>query len=135
MIPIADLRKIARARLKDAEVLLDAKRHDGGLYLCGYAVEVALKARVCRALRWASFPETDTEFRHFRSLKTHSLEVLLRFSGVESKIKSKFLAEWSAVANWDPAARYRLNQTVTPKTKRNDLKIMINSTKRLLRAL
>jgi HEPN domain-containing protein len=135
MIPVTDLRKLARARLRDAEVLLKAKRHDGGLYLCGYAIELALKAKICRTLHWTGFPETDAEFRAFRSLKTHSLEILLRFSGAEAKIKSCFFAEWSAVANWDPEARYSLNRTKTATAKRADLKTMINSTKKLLAAL
>jgi hypothetical protein len=42
MITTKDLRSIAKARLKDAEVLSDAKRYDGAVYLCGYAVEINL---------------------------------------------------------------------------------------------
>lgn len=48
MIPKADLKATARARLRDAQVLLRGKRLDGAVYLCGYAVEIALKARICR---------------------------------------------------------------------------------------
>ena len=47
----AELRKIAKARLKDAEALLAAHRYDGAIYLCGYAVELALKARICQTLK------------------------------------------------------------------------------------
>jgi hypothetical protein len=35
----ADLKGMARVRLKDAEVLLLARRFDGAAYLCGYAIE------------------------------------------------------------------------------------------------
>jgi hypothetical protein len=35
MISTKDLRAIARARLRDAEVLLAAKRFDGAFYTCG----------------------------------------------------------------------------------------------------
>ena len=52
MISAIDLRSIARARLRDAQILLQAKRFDGAFYLCGHAVEVALKARICRTLEW-----------------------------------------------------------------------------------
>jgi len=48
----SDLQKIARARLRDADVLYRAQRYDGAIYLCGYAVEIALKARICKALAW-----------------------------------------------------------------------------------
>ena len=44
MISVAELDIIDRARIEDAEALLTAGRFDGATYLCGYAVEVALKA-------------------------------------------------------------------------------------------
>lgn len=49
----SDLRKLARGRLLDAVTLLKAKRYHGAFYLCGYAVEYALKARICATMRWA----------------------------------------------------------------------------------
>jgi hypothetical protein len=45
VIPVAELDKLAKARLDDARALLAANRFDGATYLCGYAVELALKAR------------------------------------------------------------------------------------------
>src|SRR6266705_6388973 len=58
-------------------------------------------------LKWSGFPETANEFRNLQSLKTHNLEVLLRLSGVEGRVKSKYLAEWSVVLNWNPEKRYQ----------------------------
>jgi HEPN domain-containing protein len=58
MISTKDLRAIARARLRDAQVLLKAERFDGAFYLSGYAVELALKARICRTLKWRATPST-----------------------------------------------------------------------------
>jgi HEPN domain-containing protein len=107
MISTKDLRAIARARLRDARVLLRSKRFDGAFYLCGYAVELALKARICRTLKWQGFPATGQEFNGFQSLKTHDLEVLLRFSGFEGRVKAKYLAEWSEVLKWHPEKRYQ----------------------------
>jgi len=83
MIATRDLRTIVRARLRDAQVLLRAKRFDGAWYLCGYAVELALKARICRTLKWPGFPESAQDFKGLQSVKTHDLDILLRFSGVE----------------------------------------------------
>jgi hypothetical protein len=105
MISTSDLKAIARARLDDARVL--GKRFDGAVYLSGYSVEVALKARICRTLKWNGFPDTAAEFKGLQSIKTHDLEILLRLSGVEGRIKTKFLAEWSLVLDWDPEKRYR----------------------------
>lgn len=131
MIPARELKRIAQARLKDSEVLNRARRYDGAVYLCGYAVETALKARICRTLKWPGFPSTKAEFQTLQSFKTHALDVLLSLSGVEVKIKTRFLAEWSYVTRWDPEVRYKPIGTAT----RNDAVNMINSAKTLLRQL
>jgi hypothetical protein len=69
MIPRRELRRLAFARLKDARALYAAGRYDAALYLCGYAVEIALKARICRTLRWEGFPQTRKQFRALRQLQ------------------------------------------------------------------
>jgi hypothetical protein len=106
MITRTELRRIARARLRDAEVLFAAGRYDGAAYLCGYAVELALKARICRTLRWAEFPATSREFDDYRSFRTHNLDVLLRLSGIDTHIRSSFRGQWSVVSTWDAESRY-----------------------------
>jgi hypothetical protein len=117
--------------LRDAEVLLRARRFDGAFYLCGYAVEVALKARICRTLKWHGFPEAGQDFRGLQSLKTHDLEILLRLSGVEARLKTKHLAEWSAVVDWNPEKRY---QPIGNSTQQQATD-MVTSAKRLLGVL
>ncbi len=102
-----DLQAIAKARRDDAEALVKAGRHDGAVYLCGYAVEIALKARICQTLSWTGYPSTKGEFDGYQSFRTHDLDVLLHLSGVETTVKTRHLAEWSVVATWDPSARYR----------------------------
>ncbi|MBS1789482.1 MAG: HEPN domain-containing protein [Acidobacteria bacterium] len=93
----AELNRIAKGRLKDANVLFNAGRYDGAIYLCGYAVETALKARICSTLKWPGFPSTRREFEGYQSFRTHDLEVLLHLSGAEEKIKTKHFVEWSIV--------------------------------------
>jgi HEPN domain-containing protein len=131
MISKQELRLIARARLRDAQVLLRAKRFDGAYYLGGYAVEVALKARICRTLKWAGFPDAASEFQGLQSLKTHDLEILLRLSGAEAKVKARRLAEWSAVLNWNPEKRYQPVGKLTPQQAVD----MVTSARRLLEIL
>ena len=131
MITSASLRKLARARLTDARTLLRAGRYDGAVYMGGYVVELALKARICRTLNWEGFPETRSEFLPLASFKTHDLDVLLSLSGRERAIRTSHLAEWSAVASWDPEVRYR----VPGSAARADAELLIRSAEVLLRVL
>ena len=131
MISTSDLKKIAVARLKDAEILYIGGRYDGAVYLCGYAVELTLKAKICKTLKWSGFPATNAEFKGLQSFKTHSLELLLSLSGQEVKIKTRYLADWSIVVNWDSETRYSVIGTAT----KIDASNMIESAKIIIKAL
>jgi HEPN domain-containing protein len=131
VIPEATLKRLARERLKDSKALLRGKRHDGAVYLCGYAIELALKARITKHLRWAGFPATKKEFESFHSLKVHDLDALLAFSGQEARIKARFFAEWSAVVSWDPEVRYKEVGSATGE----DAKAMIRAAEVLVKTL
>lgn len=122
-----EIEKIVQARIKDAEVLYQASRYDGSVYLCGYAVELGLKGRICRTLQWDDYPTS----KNYSTFKTHDLDILLHLSGLEDKVKLKFMAEWSIVAQWNPEARYNPIGIV----KESDAKDMLDSTKELLRQL
>lgn len=128
MIQRNELKKIARARLKDANILMASRRYDGAIYLCGYAIELALKARICRTLKWQGYPSTKSDFQNYQSFRTHDLDVLLHLTGLEKTIKTNFLAEWSAVAQWNPAARYQPVGTAG----KNDANLMISASKILI---
>ncbi len=131
MLTRQELQKIAKARLQDAEALFLNKRYDGSIYLCGYAIEIGLKNKICKTLRWESFPSTRSEFQDFQSFKTHSLDILLSLTGAEEKIKTTFFAPWSIVTKWDPEARYKPIGSATEQSA----KLMIEATRILLRAL
>jgi HEPN domain-containing protein len=131
MISTKDLRAIARARLRDAQVLLAGKRFDGAFYICGYAVELALKARICRTLKWSGFPESEKDFKAFRSVRTHDLEVLLRFSGIEDRVMAKHLTDWAVVRAWNPEQRYQ----AIGRVPSHQASSMVSCVKRLLEVL
>lgn len=131
MLNQVDIKALAKARHQDARVLLRGKRYEGAIYLCGYAVELALKARICRTLKWAGYPATGREFEDYKSFKTHDLDVLLHLSGIEGRIKTQFFAEWSAVAQWNPESRYAPIGGATQA----DANLMVGSTKILLSKL
>ena len=128
MIQRNDLKKIAQTRLKDADILMASKRYDGAIYLYGYAIELALKARICRTLKWKGYPSSNKEFENYQTFRTHDLDVLLHLTGLEKSIKISYLAEWSAVAKWNPAARYHPIGTAN----KNDTQLMISSAKILI---
>jgi HEPN domain-containing protein len=122
-----EIEKIVQARVEDAQVLYESSRYDGSVYLCGYAIELGLKARICRTLQWDEYPTSGK----YSSFKTHDLDVLLHLTGCEDKIKLKHLADWSIVAQWNPEARYNPIGSVQD----SDAKDMLESTKELLKIL
>ena len=54
-----DLKGVARAKLNDAQHLYRGRRYDSAFYLCGYAVEAALKYRICRTHGWSEYYYKD----------------------------------------------------------------------------
>ncbi len=98
----ATLQSNAKLRLEDAQVLYDHQRYDGAAYIGGYAVEFALKARICETLNTTIYPGTLSSF------KTHNLDTLLILTGQESHIKSNVFEAWNfIVGNWQPEMRYK----------------------------
>jgi len=131
VISRTDLQKMAQAKLEDAEALLQAKRYDSAVYICGYAIELALKARICLVLNWNGYPSNNAEVQKYQSFKTHDLKVLLRLSGTEAIMTNKYKSEWSAVSTWVPEFRYKLVGSTSFQTA----SFMITNTKFLLREL
>ena len=131
MIQTHDIKEIVHARLQDADILLASGRYDGAIYLCGYAIELALKARICQTLKWSGYPQTNAEFKDYLSFRTHDLNVLLHLTGREQKTRTDFLAEWSAVARWNPAVRYQIIGTTTE----TNAQLMISAAKLLLEGI
>jgi HEPN domain-containing protein len=91
------LKKLAQDRLRDAKTLFDTSSYHGAIYLAGYAVELALKARICQHLGWEKLDESI--------LMKHDLQFLLRFTGLESSRES-FLTQWDLISEWNPEMRY-----------------------------
>jgi HEPN domain-containing protein len=91
-------------RLKDAEALFAARSYDGCAYLCGYVVELALKAAICATLNVEEYPEGN--FRG--ALKTHIFEDLKLLAGMERAFSANasLLANWSVASEWKPERRY-----------------------------
>jgi hypothetical protein len=147
MISKPTLRELVRQRLKDDEVLMSKRRYTAAVYMNGYALEVALKLKICRIFRFGfGFPETRTEFDNYKrkstqrdlinaisqikEIRNHNLNKLLFYSGVELMVKRDYLEEWNDVVNWGPEIRYQLLKV----TKKDAVK-KIGSVKKLTQSI
>lgn len=99
-----ELQKLACLRLKEAEALFSVGCYDGCAYLCGYVVELALKAALCTTLGVADYPEGRLK----GALKTHSFDDLKLLAGMEEAFTANptRLANWSVASEWKPERRY-----------------------------
>lgn len=132
MIAISDLDGTAREHLRAAKLLRTRRSYDASVYLCGYAVEIALKARICRMLKWTTgFPETNAEFQDKGNLKTHDFQALLNFTGLRERIEREHVSDWSVVCRWRPEQRYNAVGT-RGLAEANEI---IAATQRLLRVI
>jgi hypothetical protein len=124
MISGQTLTYLVANKLKDARTLIQNGRFPTSIYLAGYAVEIALKRRICQTLQFnMGFPETRQELQdyltrinrhntqaliiHLYDIRNHDLNKLLFYSGVELRIKNILFNEWTVVNRWNPESRYR----------------------------
>jgi hypothetical protein len=98
----SDLKQLAQEHLDDANTLQGGQRFAGAIYLAGYAVECALKFRICQTLGWSEFPPSNEH----RALRSHDLNFLLNYSGKLLEIKKEHLVPWQRIEDWNPEMRY-----------------------------
>jgi hypothetical protein len=107
----SDFIKLAELRLAEAKTLLDAEKFDGAYYLCGYAIECALKACIAKKTKEHDFPDKAT----VQDSYTHDLIRLINISGLKSNhdeaIESDedFKNYWSVVKDWKEISRYKFH--------------------------
>jgi HEPN domain-containing protein len=100
-----ELQRLACLRLKEAEALFQKDCYDGCAYLCGYVVELALKAAVCATLGVDAYPEGSLR----GALRTHDFDDLRLLAGLATAFSSadpKLIANWSLASEWRPERRY-----------------------------
>lgn len=101
------LQELAHLRLREAEALFDAGLYDGCAYLCGYAVEIALKARICATLDIDAYP--DKVGRLTEAFRTHNFDHLKLLAGLERELSPgnpARYANWAITSEWTPERRY-----------------------------
>lgn len=63
MISKKTLRELVDQKLKDADVLIANRRYTSAIYMAGYALELALKLKVCKIFKFLKgFSENKVEF-------------------------------------------------------------------------
>jgi hypothetical protein len=117
-------RDVARLRIEDAASLHDNDRHNGAIYLAGYAVECQLKFAYCRRKGEIYLPE---------NLEVHDWEKLVSAAGLLPNIKGQPAMDAvysSLVDQWGPSLRYRTARYATSVANR-----LYNGMKQLYRFL
>jgi HEPN domain-containing protein len=110
-----DLQKMAEERVADAAALLSTERYQAAYYLCGYAIECALKACIARKTREFDFPDRKLVNDSY----VHDLTKLLNVADLakahqdEVAMSELFAKNWFIVRNWSESSRY--DGSITPE--------------------
>ncbi|HXY58657.1 MAG TPA: HEPN domain-containing protein [Methylocystis sp.] len=106
----AELRAIAEAKLEDAHLLLEAGRHANAYYLCGYAVEIGLKACIAAQIAPETLPGKD----FVKGILNHQFAGLAALAGLGAALRAAedadrvFAVNWATALDWSPDSRYRM---------------------------
>lgn len=110
MLTKQTLKKLAVARVEDAQLLLDNRRASSAYYLAGYAVEMALKAYIAGLFQ----PDTIPDKGLVNVIFTHKLDQLMAASGLLPRFNSACRADpnleanWGFVTQWNEQSRYEI---------------------------
>jgi hypothetical protein len=106
----SDFQWLARERVRDAKVLLVARRWASAYYLAGYAVECALKCCIISYLmKTDQFPDKKISEHCW----THDLMRLLDSAGLLATFRADTATDpdlsaiWAFVKDWTEASRYQ----------------------------
>lgn len=113
-----------KAKYADAKYLFAQNSYANCYYLCGYCVELALKYRIAKYLKWPDFHLSSDE----KSLKSHDLDLLLRFTGI---VGLNATADWSIVKDWNESIRYANPSDISMVAAQE----MIDATKTIVRGI
>ena len=111
-IPIyrRDFKALADLRVEEAHVLLVGGKQLGAYYLCGYAVECALKACIAKRMRLYRFPPKK---EYIYKIYSHNLDGLVSAADLDTQLQNDmvantaFAANWNTVKDWNEESRYK----------------------------
>jgi hypothetical protein len=109
----SDFQELVELHLQHTQALLDAKLYSGAYYMCGYVVECALKACICkRTNQFDFFPRPEV----VRNAYTHESAPLIRAAGLTEEIATErrndrqLDVNWKLVVDWSEGDRYELHR-------------------------
>lgn len=102
-------RRLALLRLAEAKALLQSGHYPGAYYLCGYAVECALKACLAKKTKRFAYPSEPAVVR--QRYYTHELSELLKQVGDPLVKELPLHSGWAELTRWSPDCRYDLGTT------------------------
>jgi hypothetical protein len=106
-----EFQQLARMRLKDARVLMQAGNAEGAYYLTGLAVECAIKACIAKNTNRHDFPPNQAAIR---DIYTHDLVKLIGAAKLQPALEAErrrnpsFNNNWDVVKDWNVNSRYAL---------------------------
>lgn len=109
----SDLEALSNIRLSEAKCLLSNGLFHGSYYLCGYAVECALKACIAKSFLQHEFPNKKVVMESY----THDLSQLLKIANLhqnliaESSVDAALEVNWTVVKDW--SEQYRYDNTIS----------------------
>lgn len=104
----AELERLVKIRVQEAEVLLNAECFQGAYYLIGYALECAFKVCIAKQVKECDFPDK----RLANASHTHKLSELLGVAGLKQQLKEQenqdgtFRFNWAVAKDWSEVSRY-----------------------------
>jgi HEPN domain-containing protein len=106
-----ELQELSTIRIEEAKALLDKGLYDGAYYLCGYAVECALKACIAKNVKQYDFPDKKAVLDSYTHNVTKLAQVAILISELnqEKRRDSQFEVNWTLAERWSEESRYRKN--------------------------
>ena len=147
MLSLTTLAYLSSQKKKDAAVLFRGGRYSGAIYLMGYALELSLKRKISQTLGFVTgFPEDKNELNSYgpqmtawnaistgvsltkiKEIKNHDLNLLIKYSGAESRIVASYYSNRLGVKDWNPEDRYKIR-----RYSKKNAKDFMNSAKKIL---
>jgi hypothetical protein len=111
----ADLQSLAKARILDAEALLDGDRWSFAYYVAGYAVECALKS--CLLARMIHTGWVFQEKAKINDCLTHNFGELVSLSGLTDELNAQLESNPAFVGNWGITTQWKVTDRYGTKTE------------------
>lgn len=121
------LKSLVKERIIESRTLLKEGCYSGAYYICGYAIEYALKSCFAKNIKKCEFPDLNA----LKQIYTHTPKDLVKASGlgieIDKQIKKDriFAVYWQVVSSWSEESRYQIHN---PK-KAQDLYKAVNNSK------